>query len=91
MAGRGRDARGGGPRGRRRAAGLLLAALLTASACTASADPDTVLTTGALDATLESRAAAVLAHDPAGYLDGLAPDAAKLRAAQRTELDRLAD
>ncbi|WP_097881138.1 hypothetical protein [Streptomyces sp. st140] len=91
MAGRGRDARGGGPRGRRRAAGLLLAALLTASACTASGEPDTVLTTGALNATLERRAAAVLAHDPAGYLDGLAPDAAKLRAAQRTELDRLAD
>ncbi|MET8608393.1 hypothetical protein ABZV92_33160 [Streptomyces rubiginosohelvolus] len=91
MAGRGRDARGGGPRGRRRAAGLLLAALLTASACTASGQPDTFLTTGALDATLERRAAAVLAHDPAGYLDGLAPDAAKLRAAQRTELDRLAD
>ncbi|MFJ3595109.1 hypothetical protein ACIPRU_01060 [Streptomyces sp. NPDC090126] len=91
MAVRGRDARGGGPQGRRRAAGLLLAALLTASACAASADPDTVLTTGALDATLDRRAAAVLAHDPAGYLDGLAPDAAKLRAAQRTELDRLAD
>ncbi|WP_426497622.1 hypothetical protein [Streptomyces sp. D54] len=91
MAVRGRDARGGRTRGRRRAAGLLLAALLTASACTASADPDTFLTTGALDATLERRAAAVLAHDPAGYLDGLAPDAEKLRAAQRTELDRLAD
>ncbi|MGW0643537.1 hypothetical protein [Streptomyces badius] len=91
MAVRERDARGGGPRGRRRAAGLLLAALLTASACTASTDPDTLLTAGALDATLERRAAAVLAHDPAGYLDGLAPDAAKLRAAQRTELDRLAD
>lgn len=91
MAVRGRDARGGGPRGRRRAAGLLLAALLTASACTAPADPDTFLTTGALDATLERRAAAVLAHDPSGYLDALAPDAAKLRAAQRTELDRLAD
>lgn len=91
MAVRGRDERGARPRGRRRAAGLLLAALLTASACTAPADPDTFLTTGALDATLERRAAAVLAHDPAGYLDGLAPDAAKLRAAQRTELDRLAD
>ncbi|WP_128817257.1 hypothetical protein [Streptomyces sp. S063] len=91
MAVRERDARGGGPRGRRRAAGLLLAALLTASACTASTDPDTLLTAGALDATLERRAAAVLARDPAGYLDGLAPDAAKLRAAQRTELDRLAD
>jgi hypothetical protein len=88
---RGRDARGGGPRGRRRAAGLLLAALLTASACTAPAAPDTFLTTGALDATLERRAAAVLAHDPSGYLDALAPDAAKLRASQRTELDRLAD
>ncbi|OKJ13333.1 hypothetical protein AMK20_11715 [Streptomyces sp. TSRI0261] len=69
----------------------MLAALLTASACTAPADPDTFLTTGALDATLERRAAAVLAHDPAGYLGGIAPDAAKLRAAQRTELDRLAD
>ncbi|MFD5204943.1 hypothetical protein ACFWM7_33415 [Streptomyces sp. NPDC058375] len=91
MAVRGRDARGGAPRGRRRAAGLLLATLLTASACSAPADADTVLTAGALDATLERRAAAVLAHDPAGYLDGLAPDAAKLRAAQRTELDRLAD
>lgn len=91
MAVRGRDARGGGPRGRRRAAGLLIAALLTASACTASTDPDTFLTTGALDATLERRAAAVLARDPAGYLDALAPDAAKLRATQRTELDRLAD
>ncbi|MEV2261223.1 hypothetical protein OG473_29565 [Streptomyces anulatus] len=91
MAVRGREARGGRPRGRRRAAGMLLAALLTASACTATADPDTFLTTGALDATLERRAAAVLAHDPAGYVEGLAPDAAKLRAAQRTELDRLAD
>ncbi|MFH9263650.1 hypothetical protein [Streptomyces sp. NPDC017546] len=91
MAVRGRDARGGRPRGRRRAAGTLLAALLTASACTAPADADTFLTTDALDTTLERRAAAVLAHDPAGYLDPLAPDAAKLRAAQRTELDRLAD
>ncbi|MFJ9886629.1 hypothetical protein ACIQRW_12290 [Streptomyces sp. NPDC091287] len=91
MAVRGRDARGGRPRGRRRAAGPLLAVLLTASACTAPADTDTFLTTGALDATLERRAAAVLAHDPAGYVEGLAPDAAKLRATQRTELDRLAD
>ncbi|MFJ7410656.1 hypothetical protein ACIQWZ_07570 [Streptomyces sp. NPDC098077] len=91
MAVRGRDARGGRPRVRRCAAGLSLAALLTASACTAPADPDTVLTTGALDAALERRAAAVLAHDSAGYVEGIAPDAAKLRAAQRTELDRLAD
>ncbi|MFH9392280.1 hypothetical protein [Streptomyces sp. NPDC017413] len=91
MAVRGRDARGGRPRGRRRPAGPLLAVLLTAAACTAPADTDTSLTTGALDATLERRAAAVLAHDPAGYVDGLAPEAAKLRAAQRTELDRLAD
>ncbi|MFJ1799397.1 hypothetical protein [Streptomyces sp. NPDC088180] len=91
MAVRGRDARGGRPRGQRCAAGLSLAALLTASACTAPADPDTVLTAGALDAALERRAAAVLAHDSAGYVEGIAPDAAKLRAAQRTELDRLAD
>ncbi len=74
-----------------RAAGPLLAALLTASACAFPADRDDSLTTGALDATLERRAAAVLAHDRAGYLDALAPEAAKLRAAQRTELDRLAD
>ncbi|MFJ2023270.1 hypothetical protein ACIODW_05560 [Streptomyces sp. NPDC087897] len=91
MAVRGRDARGGGPRTRRRAAGPLLAALLTASACASPGDRDASLTTGVLDAALERRAAAVLAHDRAGYLDALAPGATALRAAQRTELDRLAD
>ncbi|MER7701107.1 MULTISPECIES: hypothetical protein [unclassified Streptomyces] len=91
MAVRGRDTRGGEPRWRRRAAGPLLAALLAASACTAPAGTDARLTADVLDAALERRAAAVLAHDPAGYLDGLAPDAAKLRAAQRTELRHLAD
>ncbi len=90
MAVRGRDAGARAPL-RWRAAGPLLAALLTASACAIPADRDDTLTTGALDATLERRAAAVLAHDRAGYLDALAPEAAKLRAAQRTELDRLAD
>ncbi|MBD3553675.1 hypothetical protein [Streptomyces sp. SP18CM02] len=90
MAVRGRDAGARVPL-RWRAAGPLLAALLTASACAIPADQDDTLTTGALDATLERRAAAVLAHDRAGYLDALAPEAAKLRAAQRTELDRLAD
>ncbi|MFF5774116.1 hypothetical protein ACFY8V_30690 [Streptomyces californicus] len=90
MAVRGRDAGVRAPL-RWRAAGPLLAALLTASACAFPADRDDSLTTGALDATLERRAAAVLAHDRAGYLDALAPEAAKLRAAQRTELDRLAD
>ncbi|MDW4914356.1 hypothetical protein [Streptomyces californicus] len=90
MAVRGRDAGARVPL-RWRAAGPLLAALLTASACAIPADRDDTLTTGALDATLERRAAAVLAHDRAGYLDALAPEAAKLRAAQRTELDRLAD
>ncbi|MCC0579453.1 hypothetical protein [Streptomyces californicus] len=90
MAVRGRDAGARAPL-RWRAAGPLLAALLTASACAIPADRDDPLTTGALDATLERRAAAVLAHDRAGYLDALAPEAAKLRAAQRTELDRLAD
>ncbi|MEU0101658.1 hypothetical protein [Streptomyces sp. NPDC006267] len=91
MAVRGRDTRGGELRWRRRAAGPLLAALLTASACTAPAGTDARLTADVLDAALERRAAAVLAHNPAGYLDGLAPDAAKLRAAQRTELRHLAD
>ncbi|MEW1755197.1 hypothetical protein AB0393_01725 [Streptomyces cyaneofuscatus] len=91
MAVRGRDARGRRPRLPRRAAGLALAVLLTASACAAPADADTTLTVREIDATLERRAAAVLARDPAGYLDALAPDAAKLRAAQRTELANLAD
>ncbi|CAM5706400.1 hypothetical protein SMICM304S_00903 [Streptomyces microflavus] len=66
----------------------MLAALLTASACVAPAghrDAATSLTVREIDATLERRAAAVLARDPAGYLDTLAPDAVKLRAAQRTE------
>ncbi|MFH9607796.1 hypothetical protein [Streptomyces sp. NPDC017448] len=91
MAVRGRDARGGDARRRRRAAGPLLAALLAASACSSPDGRDASLTTGALDATLERRAAAVLAHDRAGYLAALAPEAAGLRAAQRTELDRLSD
>ncbi|MEV7842945.1 hypothetical protein AB0O50_03100 [Streptomyces cyaneofuscatus] len=91
MAVRGRDARGRRPRLPRRAAGLALAVLLTASACAVPADADTTLTVREIDATLERRAAAVLARDPAGYLDALAPDAAKLRAAQRTELANLAD
>ncbi|MEW1611752.1 MULTISPECIES: hypothetical protein [unclassified Streptomyces] len=94
MAVRGRGARGRRPRRCRRAAGLVLAALLTASACVAPAghrDAATSLTVRGIDATLERRAAAVLARDPAGYLDTLAPGAAKLRAAQRTELANLAD
>ncbi len=62
MAVRGRDAGARAPL-RWRAAGPLLAALLTASACAVPADRDDTLTTGALDATLERRAAAVLAHD----------------------------
>ncbi|MFH8437208.1 hypothetical protein ACH4A3_18530 [Streptomyces sp. NPDC018007] len=86
-----RDARGGGARRRRRAAGPLLAALLAASACASPGGRDAPLTPGVLDAALERRAAAVLAHDRAGYLAALAPEAAGLRAAQRTELDRLAD
>lgn len=69
----------------------MLAALLTASACAAPADADTALTVREIDATLERRAAAVLARDPAGYLDVVAPGATKLRAAQRTELANLAD
>ncbi|WP_411078637.1 hypothetical protein [Streptomyces sp. cmx-18-6] len=91
MAVRRPDARGGRPRWRRRAAGLALAALLTASACTAPADANTSLTAREIDAALEHRAAAVLARDQAGYLDGLAPGAAKFRAAQRTEFANLAD
>lgn len=91
MAVRRRGGRRGSPRGRRRASGLLLAALLTASACAAPEDNAASLTAREITTVLEGRAAAVLERDPAAYLAALAPDAAKLRAAQRTELANLAD
>ncbi|MCR8944594.1 hypothetical protein NW249_20965 [Streptomyces sp. OUCMDZ-4982] len=92
MAGRGRGTRAGRPRFPRRAAALALAALLTAAApgCAPPAGADTSLTVRELDATLERRAAAVLAKDAAGYLEPIAPEAQKLRAAQRTEFANLA-
>lgn len=69
----------------------MLAALLLASACAAPGDPARDTATQEIRATLDRRAAAVLNHDPAGYLAALAPQATALRAAQRTELANLAD
>ncbi|MGW1093595.1 hypothetical protein ACWD4L_47440 [Streptomyces sp. NPDC002596] len=83
-AGRGHD-------GRRRAAGAALAGLLLASACTAPAPATPDPTVRAVSATLDRRAAAVLDHDPDGFLAALAPGATGLRAAQRRELAHLAD
>ncbi|MEV7405405.1 hypothetical protein AB0N93_34070 [Streptomyces sp. NPDC091267] len=90
MADQGRTA-GRAQGGRRRAAGAVLAALLCATACTAPAGdvPDT--TARDIRATLDRRAAAVLHHDPDGYLAVVAPDATALRTAQRKELAHLAD
>ncbi|WP_326595368.1 hypothetical protein [Streptomyces brevispora] len=90
MAAQGRTAgraRGGG----RRAAGVVLAALLCATACTAPAVdvPDTAAAD--IRATLDRRAAAVLHHDPDAYLAVVDPDATALRTAQRKELGHLAD
>ncbi|MFJ8075866.1 hypothetical protein ACIQ7Q_18470 [Streptomyces sp. NPDC096176] len=74
----------------RRTAGLGLAVLVVASACTAGDRPlDPTLEE--IQRTLDARAAAVLDHDRAGYLASLEPGAAKLRAAQGAEFDNLAD
>ncbi|WP_392669899.1 hypothetical protein [Streptomyces sp. LN785] len=93
MAGQGRTA-GRGHHRRRRAAGAALAGLLLASGCTAPAPADHAApgaTVRALRAVLDRRAAAVLDHDPDGYLAAVAPRATGLRASQRRELARLAD
>lgn len=74
------------------AAGALLAGLLLASGCAAPDDgaaPES--TTRAVRATLDRRAAAVLAHDTDAYLATTDPRATGLRAAQRRELGNLAD
>ncbi|GAA0609478.1 hypothetical protein [Streptomyces crystallinus] len=74
--------------GRRRTAGLGLAVLLCASACSGPAHaPDPV--TGQVQRTLDGRAAAVLGHDENGYLAALDPGAGALRAAQRAEFANL--
>ncbi|WP_405721376.1 hypothetical protein [Streptomyces sp. NBC_00046] len=81
-----------GRRGGRRAAGALLAGLLLASGCAAPDDgaaPES--TTRAVRATLDRRAAAVLAHDTDAFLATTDPGATGLRAAQRRELGNLAD
>ncbi|MGI5399557.1 hypothetical protein ACQEVG_08950 [Streptomyces sp. CA-135486] len=86
MAGQGR---GTGRRAIRRAAGLILAAALLASGCTAGQASDTSVRD--IQRTLDGRAAAVLGHDENAYLAALAPEAARLRTAQRQEFRNLAD
>ncbi|MFF3627576.1 hypothetical protein [Streptomyces sp. NPDC002164] len=88
---RGRD-------GGRRAAGVLLAGALLLSGCAApggsgagSADRVTGDDARSVRALLDRRAAAVTAHDTDAYLASVDPRATGLRAAQRQELDNLAD
>ncbi|MEU9758508.1 hypothetical protein AB0D98_01570 [Streptomyces sp. NPDC047987] len=89
-----RRGRGGG----RRAAGALLAWALLLSGCAACDDPGRgsdgpVLGAVArsVRALLDRRAAAVTAHDADAYVAFVDPRAVGLRAAQRRELDNLAD
>ncbi|MEU9008328.1 hypothetical protein AB0D12_00775 [Streptomyces sp. NPDC048479] len=73
----------------RRTAGLGLAAALLASGCAAPEASDTSVRD--IRRTLDGRAAAVLAHDRAAYLDAFAPDATQLRATASREFQNLAD
>ena len=75
---------------------LLLAGLLLASACAAPGGPGSDgsardSTARAVRALLDRRAAAVRAHDTDAYRAAADPRATGLRAAQRRELDNLAD
>ncbi|MEU7079959.1 hypothetical protein ACFRAA_34335 [[Kitasatospora] papulosa] len=90
MAVRTRDVRRGGTRGRG-AAGAVLTVLLLAPACAAPPETPAGRTAEEVGATLDRRAAAVLAHDTDAYLAALDPRATSFRAAQRTELRNLAD
>ncbi|MFF2732893.1 hypothetical protein ACFVS9_33960 [Streptomyces sp. NPDC058008] len=90
MAVRTQDARRGRTRGRG-TAGAVLAALLLAPACAAPRDTVPGATAQEIGATLDRRAAAVLEHDTDAYMAALDPRAATFRAAQRTELENLAD
>ncbi|MFD4667554.1 hypothetical protein [Streptomyces halstedii] len=76
---------------RRHTAGAVLAGLLLASACAAPQETATGLTAQEVGATLDRRAAAVLAHDTEGYLAATDPGATAFRTAQRAELGNLAD
>ncbi|MET9657006.1 hypothetical protein [Streptomyces sp. NPDC006510] len=82
---------GRGRRAGRRAAGALLAGLLLAPGCAAPDDAAPGSTTRGVRATLDRRAAAVLAHDTDAYLATTDPRATGLRTAQRRELGNLAD
>ncbi|MEU9360081.1 hypothetical protein AB0D35_18475 [Streptomyces sp. NPDC048301] len=90
MAVRTQDARRGRTRGRS-TAGAVLAVLLLAPACTPPEDSAAGITAEEVAATLDRRAAAVLAHDTGAYLAGLDPRATSFRAAQSAELRNLAD
>ncbi|MEU3182874.1 hypothetical protein ABZ707_01480 [Streptomyces sp. NPDC006923] len=90
MAGQGRTARGPHGGARRRAAVLWLAALLLAPACSAPAHaPDAA--TGAVRATLDRWAAAVLDRDERAYLAAVDPSATALRGTARAEFENLAE
>lgn len=69
----------------------MLAGLLFASACAAPQDSADGITAREIATTLDRRAAAVMGHDTDAYLAALDPEAASFRAAQRTELENLAD
>ncbi|MHC3459355.1 hypothetical protein [Streptomyces flavovirens] len=90
MAVRTQDVRRERTRGRR-AAGAVIAGLLLASGCAASPRAPAGPTAQEVGATLDRRAAAVLAHDSEAYLAAVDPAAASFRTAQRTELGNLAD
>ncbi|MFD9290486.1 hypothetical protein ACFWBV_19820 [Streptomyces sp. NPDC060030] len=90
MAVRTKDARRDRSR-RRSTAGAVLAALLLAPACAGPRDVPAGMTAEEVGATLDRRAAALMAHDTDAYLAALDPRATSFRAAQRTELRNLAD
>ncbi|MFD4693463.1 hypothetical protein [Streptomyces sp. NPDC058463] len=90
MAVRTRNARRGCTR-TRSTAGAVLAGLLLAAACSAPQDSAAGLTAQEIGTTLDRRAAAVMGHDTDAYLASLDPRATSFRAAQRTELENLAD
>ncbi|MGC5362457.1 hypothetical protein ACPXCE_12395 [Streptomyces sp. DT24] len=89
--------RSGGPRraAARRAVGVALVVLLPLVGCSSAPSvPDSSrgsATARDIRTVLDRRAAAVLDHDPAGYLAAVDPRDAALRAAQSRELRNLAD
>ncbi len=69
----------------------MAAGLVLASACAAPEGSVPDITAQEVGTALDRRAAAVMDHDTSAYLAALDPKAGAFRAAQRTELDNLAD